>query len=416
MIAALVLAAVTGPGIRTFVVDRETTGVLVEDHRVPLVAVVLEFPAGTWSPWVRRAGAADAFEMQMHDPGGALRRRADALALAISFSAGRRASVLRVTCLKESLDGALALVRDVLANRRFDRAELAARRRTRKIEWEASLKEPGSVLDRAVARRLFGPVDPRRLDHEPPPKGSADVPALADARDALIRLAGRVVGFAGDLTPAEAESAAAGLLPPPGDSAPPDLAPRLGAIAPPADEVVPVPRLTQTYFALYRDAPGWTDPDAAALRIADHVLGGHFYSRLETALRHEGGETYGASTRSWAGAAPGAYELFTYTRSANASATEAKLREVLRLFHERGISADERAAAAGFLLGRRAFERRSPERILDRWLTERLAGLPEGGLDALDAAAAALPLEDVNAFIRRFYDPSRFALARATAR
>ena len=36
------------------------------------------------------------------------------------------------------------------------------------------------------------------------------------------------------------------------------------------------------------------DPDYPAFMVASHVLGGHFYSRLNVALRHEGGETYGA--------------------------------------------------------------------------------------------------------------------------
>ena len=46
VVPALLLAA----AVATWTVDAGTQGVLVEDHRAPLVAVTIEFPVGTWSP------------------------------------------------------------------------------------------------------------------------------------------------------------------------------------------------------------------------------------------------------------------------------------------------------------------------------------------------------------------------------
>ena len=49
----------------------------VEDHRAPLLFVNVEFPAGSWSRWVEAHDAGTAFEIQMHDSKGDLRRRSD---------------------------------------------------------------------------------------------------------------------------------------------------------------------------------------------------------------------------------------------------------------------------------------------------------------------------------------------------
>ena len=46
-------------------------------------------------------------------------------------------------------------------------------------------------------------------------------------------------------------------------------------------------------------------------------------------------------------------------------------------------------------------------------MNEQGLGLPPGFFDARAARAAALPLEQVNDFVRRFFDPARFTMIRA---
>jgi zinc protease len=222
-----------------------------------------------------------------------------------------------------------------------------------------------------------------------------------------------VIGLAGDLSRPEAIKLATGLLPPALPAPPADLLPGFPALVPaPPEGTERLPKLTQVYLGLQRDSLPVTDRDFPALLLANHVLGGHFYSRLYVALRHEGGETYSPFVISPEDPEASAYILFTYTRTANAAATEAKLRLVLARLHDGGISEDERRAAAGYLLGHRLFARTSPGEVLDRYLWERERGLPLGFRDQLAERAAALPLSEINAVIRRFYDPSRFTLLR----
>jgi zinc protease len=413
VVPALLLAA----AVATWNVDAGTQGVLAEDHRAPVVTVTIEFPIGTWSRWARDRDAADAFSFQDDDPERALRSRADALAATVTLGMDERTATLRVRCLRPDLDAALALVKDVLANTRYDEHELKRASRERKILWRGNETDVAFRMSQATARLLFAPQDPRRLPYEKPARVETNVAKLVAARDAMIRWPGRVVGFAGDLTQDEAERATSGLLPEPVAAMPDGVAPRFDALTPAdsrakADDIA-MRNLTQVYLELVRDSLPWNDPQSPAFLVADHVLGGHFYSRLYVALRHDAGDTYGAGTTDHGDVVPDAYVVSTFTRAENAAGIEAKLRAVMSLFREHGITEEERATAISYLRGNRAFGKQSSGQILGRWLTERRLGLAPGFLDEQVERASTLSLAEINAFIRDFYDPARFTMLRA---
>jgi len=403
--------------VESFPLDSSTTVALVEDHRAPLVALRIAFPAGDWSPWGHERHLREAFEIQLDDSAGELRADADRLAAGISLAVGDRSTQLRARCLRDDLPQLLDLIREIFSNDTWDRSELRRMARGRRLSWSAAQRNPFFVGWQAAARELYGPDDPRRRRWEKPEAAETRASRLAATRDALLGLRGRVIGFAGDLTRAEAAAAARELLPPAGEQPPSGLGPVFGAATTQTGEiVVSIPKLTQVYFGYGRESLTYHDPDYPAFLVADHVLGGHFYSRLYRALRHEGGETYSAHSVSYGDTVAGPYRVSTYTRLDNAEAVDGKLREVLRRFHEQGITETERASAVGALVGRRRLSRQSPVQVLDRHLRERALGLTEGFLDDLVDRAARLALDEVNAFIARWYAPRRFSMVRVEPR
>jgi predicted Zn-dependent peptidase len=413
--AAVALSAgAAGEEVQRFDLEPGTELLLVEDHRVPLVHVTIEFPVGHWSPWAIAEHAEEAFDVQPYDPAGSLRARADALAVDLDVGMYSHAATISLSCLREDLEQALALVRDVVTNRDFDVHELRRWTRSARLAWRASEKEPEFRLAQARARLWFPADDPRRKEYEEPVPKRTDLERLAAVRDVVVRVPGRAIGFAGDLSRAEAERLAAGLLPRALGQAPVGLVPVLGPLAPaedvPAKTRVAMPRIRQAFFAYTRPSLTYDDPRYPAFLVADHVLGGHFFSRLYSALRHEGGETYGAGTEGQGGPWREGYALVTFTRADNAAATEEKLREVLRRLHAEGITEEERQAAIGYLIGRRAFSRQSPAQILSRALWERRHGLPPGFRDDLVDRASRLSLAEIDTLIRDFYTPSTFTL------
>jgi zinc protease len=427
-LAVCVLVLLAGVGLESFAaeparraavhrwsVDDHTTGILVQDARAPVVEVWLEFPVGRWSAWARDVDLQSAMAIQLYDPEGALRRRADLLAADLSSFAAERYSVIRVVCLKQDLAGVGSLLQDVIANRRFDRGELKRWKRQAKIEWKGRRTDVRFLGGQLAARALFHPDDPRRLPYEGPRNVTTDPGSLLPVRDRVVRLPGRVVGLAGDLTPQEAESFARELLPPASVDPTVDVSVALLPLRDPDerdDAETRVPRLTQVYFALLRESVPYSDPDYPAFALANHVLGGHFYSRIMVALRHEGGETYGAFAFARPDVAPAPFLVGSFTRTDNAAHAETELRQVLETFHATGITEEEREETVGYLAGRAPFDRQTPGQILALRLRERRLGLEAGFFDALPDRAAALSLEQINAFIAAYYDPTSFVMAR----
>ncbi|MCB9797386.1 MAG: insulinase family protein [Alphaproteobacteria bacterium] len=398
--------------VQTWALDDATTALLVEDHRVPIVELRLQFPAGSWSPWFQEAHVEEAWTLSNYDEAGELRARADALAADVTLWTRDTGSGLTVSCLKRDLPEAIALVKDILANTSYDADELKRAQQGQDIGWEGQIKDPAFRTKQAVARALYAEDDPRRAEFEEPDKVERDAARLAAARDTLVRLPGRAVGFAGDLTREEVEGIAQGLLPP-ADQAPVNLIaefPPLNTDALGGEIVEPMKNLTQIYFAYFRDGLTWGDEDYATWLVADHVLGGHFFSRLYVALRHEGGETYGAYTQKFPGNEPAPYALATFTRADNLETTEQKLRDVLVTFHDGGITEEELSDAVGFFQGRQLFDLESPGQALGNALWELRNGLEPGFDQAMVDKAAALDVETVNAFIQRYYDPASFTM------
>ena len=415
----MALPALLLTAVAAWSVDAATEGVLVEDHRAPVATVVVELPVGSWSPWLARRDGETAFTFQDDDPARALKHRLDASGASIDLVVDRRFSMIRVTALSDRVEQALAIVKEIVANRDYDARELKRHGSERKILWRQTDTDVGFKLSQAAARELFEDSDPRRRAWEKPSEVVTDVKALATTRDEMLRMPGRLIGFAGDVTRADAERWAASLLPP-ASAAPADVAPVLKPVHPASERErardVPIRKLTQVYLAYVRDSIPYDDPRRPAFLIADHVLGGHFYSRLVVALRHEGGETYGAGTRDDGDTAPGIYRVSTFTRADNAAHIEEKLRETMRVFREEGITEEERAGAVSALSGARAFSRQAPAQILSRYRLERRLGLPDGAIDATIDRAGAVPLDEINAFIRDFYDPAAFSMLRAVPR
>ncbi|MCK6524351.1 insulinase family protein [Myxococcota bacterium] len=393
-------------------VSEGTEAVLVEDHRVPEVVLIVEIPVGTYSPWMIAQHGVEAWELQMYDADGALRARADALAADLSVYCEPRTCTLELVALKRDLAASVALVQDVLKNTSYDKAELKRTDQGRKIGWKGSQTDPDFRLSQTTARLLFAEGDPRLLPYEEPTKVLRDPAALAAARDTALRLPGRRVGFAGDLTRAEAEAIAATLLPPVSVEIPADIAPAYVDVRAdrPTSHVETMDNLTQIYFALMRDGITLEDPSYPAFLVANHVLGGHFFSRLYVSLRHEGGETYGAYTRGGGAATASVYSLSTFTRVENKATTEAKLRGVLTTFHEGGITEQERIEAVGYLQGSELFDQQSPYNLLSTTLNELTLGLPPGAFAEATQKAAALSTEEINTFIKAHYDPAAFSL------
>ena len=391
--------------------DDGTAVFLVEDHRVPLVELRIQVPVGYFNPWFMENGGQEAFMNQYYDKEGTLRARADALAADVAFAVKEQRTLMKVRCLKRDLPAVVELVKDILNNTDYDPAELDRDQKGRDLDWKTALKEPDSRLGIAVTKALYAEGDARTVNSSELPAVVTDIDRLIATRDTMLRMPGRALGFGGDLTQAEAEVLAEGLFPEIAAALPDDMTPVLHDLNDrPPTLTESMEGLNQVYFAWFRESRPWDATDAAASRVATHVLGGHFYSRLNVALRHEGGETYGANASAGESAEHREYIISTYTRVDNRDATEARLREVVETFRADGITQQELDDTLGYMRGRLLFDQQAPASLLDDAIWEHGNQQMPGHSAAQVAEAEALTLEEVNAFIHEFYDPSAFTM------
>jgi len=406
-------ASLQPPEVMRWSVSEGTEGLLVSDTRVPLVRIVVDFPAGSYSPWFRETHVEEAFKLQFYDSEGALRARADALAAEVSLSVDSRTSRVTVSCLKRDTESAVQLIKDLLSNTDIQEAEIKRYAKNIKIGWKATETDPDFRINQATVRLLHPESDARRAAVEEPGEVLSEVDELVAARDALIRLPGRRIGFAGDLTLEEAQALATDILPPV-DATERMVEPEFTLLKAdrPAQEDVLMPNLNQVYFSYVGAMPAWTDPRYPAFLLANHALGGHFFSRLYVALRHDGGDTYGARARSRSEAVEGSVVISTFTRADNVERVQGKLVDVLKTFHADGITEDELTESVAYFSGRLAFDLQSPGQQLGDVLGSESRGLGVGWDERVVEAMSQLTVEDVNTVIGEIYDPAKFTLVR----
>jgi predicted Zn-dependent peptidase len=120
----------------------------------------------------------------------------------------------------------------------------------------------------------------------------------------------------------------------------------------PRVRLVHKPGLTQATIMCIAPGLRAADPDRFAFNLCTTALGGHFNSRLMSALRSEGGKTYYVGSSNWAQLDQGQFTVSTYTRNAEAGAALDIINGVLSELVQSGLSEDELETARKVFMGR----------------------------------------------------------------
>jgi len=391
-----------------------TTVYRIPDHRAPIVEFRLYIAVGKWSGI---SGIEEALNILPYDEEGALRGQANKLAVDLDINVSDTYSSIGIRALKDDVDEVLQLFQDVISNDSFEAAELKRMQQTQQMGWKQSLKDPNFIGQQKAIDLLFpDETDARRINFTEPRSVEKDATALNAIQDRVFQQPDKLLVIAGDASVQEAQEWSKTLL----------------SSFVPATETLPVANITSTstrengradravieqpntnqvYFYYTRDLIPMTSEDYACFLVADFILSGHFFSRLYTALRHEDGDTYGVRSQEfWTVNDPGAYIISTFTREDNATAMEGKLLAVMQEFHSNGITEEELQMAMSNLQGKLRQEQQAPEQIMRERAFEHRNQLEAGFEIRSVEAVQQLTLEEVNAFIRRFYDAQQFTM------
>jgi len=347
--------------------------------------------------------------------------RLDQLRTELGVSSGPGRVTVSLTTRREFLPAAIALAADLLRHPTFPEPALAELKREAITEVEQQRKEPGALAHNTLDRWS-----------NPYPRGDvryvttfdemvADVQALtvAQLRDFHAKFYGARQGeFAavGDFDPAAVRSALQSAFGDWSAGAPYTRVPHPLVALKPERVVLETPDKQNATVLVRESLPiSDRDPDYPALMMANHLLGGSGSSRLWKRVREGEGLSYDVRTgigwnnfesnSTWQASA-------IYAPQVRARVEAAMREEVARALKE-GFTAQELAEGQRGLLSFRRLSRAQDASLAGALANNLYLGRTFEFSARIDAALAALTVDQVNAALRRYIKPEGFVTAFA---
>lgn len=385
---------------------------LVEEHNIPFVSLELRFRGGTSLDAPGKRGATNLMVGLLEEGAGdmdarAFARATESLAASFRYDASDDAISISANFLTENQDEAVSLLRDSLANPRFDEQAIKRVRAQVMSNIRSSLKDPRDLAGMAFDKLVYG-EHPYATSRNGTVESVSSLKRedLLDAHKAALARDRVFISAVGDITEDELKHLLDDLL---GDL------PKTGAPLPkPADVNLPggvkvVDFETPQSVAMFAQ-PGIDrdDPDFFAAYILNHILGGgSFESRLMEEVREKRGLTYGVY--SYLADRDGAQLWMGSVSSANDRIAEAV--EVIRNewagIRENGVTEQELEDAKTYLTGAYPLRFDGNGPIADITVAMQMENLPTDYILNRNAMVEAVTLEDVNRVAQDLLDPSR---------
>lgn len=414
LLLALPLAAQAALAIQHWQTPQGARVYFVESRELPMLDIAVDFPAGSARDPAGQSGLARLAHGLLDQGAGGLSETAIAHRLADvgavlsgNFDRDRAGVKLRTLSSARERETALDIFARVLQRPDFPPAVIAREKRRLVASIREAEADPGSVVDKAFFRALYG-THPYARD----PEGEPGEIERLTRRD-LVRFyrahysaPNAVIAIMGDLSRADAEAIADRLAAGLTTAAP--LPPLPPPVAPAASEVrLPHPS-TQSHVRVGALGIARNDPDFFPLFVGNYVLGGGgFDSQLLKEVRDKRGLAYSAYSYFAPMGVAGPFQLGLQTQGGQTDDALGVARATLVEFIARGPSEAELAQAKANLTGGFPLRIDSNRKILDHLSVIGFYRLP---LDYLDTWIDRVNAVDVaavrDAFSRRL-DPGR---------
>ena len=390
---------------------------LVEQHRLPLVALELVVDAGSSRDPANLPGLA-SFTAAMVTEGTRTRSATQIsdqvgfLGAALSAAAGPDSASLSGSCLSRQLKDFMAIFSDVAMHPAFAEGDVERVRDERRVTLIQQRDQPAIVAVKAFASLFWG-------DH---PYGHPIIGTenglsrtrrsdLAEFHDRYWRPGDAQLVVVGDVTEDQLRRILAGTLgfwEEGGHPAPP--LPARPPAAPHRTLVIDKRNASQSYLAL--GAPGLDrrSPDFVAATVMFEVLGGGTSSRLFRGLREEKGYTYGIGAGADARRLGGASVV---RGSVKAEVTGAALKDLLAelsRMREEPVPADELEEAKAGIVRALPAEFATVGEIAGQLAELALYDLPDDYWNTYAEEVHDVSAADVKEMAERYLDPGHLTL------
>jgi zinc protease len=367
----------------------------------------------------------------------ALREELDALGVRITpglggFGGGRRGGggggtpgqlTFSVEAKRSTLPAALKLLGEILREPAFPEAEFDALKRRSRAALEASRTDPAALANNRLARAL-APRKPDDILYVPTPEEN-EKRLEAVTREQVIALyqkqlgaASGELGVVGDFDPDATLAQVREIL----KDWKSEVAVRRVERPAPADlagskeDILTPDKANAVFLAGLSFALKETDPDYAAVRLGNFLLGGgSLSSRLGNRVRQKEGLSYGVSSSLTASPRdPSAsFTVNAITNPANIDRVEKAVLEELKAFLADGPSREELEDGKKAYLEAQKVGRTGDAALAGQITTNLQLGRKFAHASELEKRIAALTPDDVKEAFRKYIDPKKLVIVRA---
>nr|MBF0685553.1 insulinase family protein [Pseudomonas sp.] len=347
--------------------------------------------------------------------------RFDQLEASVSFGGAGTDVLASMSTTRENLPELVALVIDILRNPTFPADQVEEYRRAVITGIHDAMNDPTQIAVRTLARH-DNPWQRDDVRYVPSFEEELEE-AKALQREALQAFhewfygAGRIHFTAvGDFDPNAVQKALADGLAGWQQAPAWQRIPTPYRDVPPKDFVIETPdKANAFYLARLPLQVQDTDPDFAALYLANSLLGQSETSRLWTRIREKEGLSYDVrSMLSISSFEPSAsWSAYAIYAPSNRKQVEAAVEEELNRVVKQGFTEQEVSQGVTALLNQRRLTRAQDSVLASTWLNYLETGRTFAWSADIDRQLKALTADDLNAVVRKYLQPKRFSSAVA---
>ena len=400
--------------IQQFVTPGGVSVWLVSEPSIPILALQMNWRAGSASDPDGLEGLANAVTYQMNEGAGdlealAYQKRMEDLNMSFGCSAGWDWTTCSARMLTFNMDEAMDLVSLAFEAPRFDEGPFERHRREDLISIKQRETSANWLADEAIEDALYPDHVYARDISEESVNARTREAALAH-KDTLMTRDRLLVTAVGDVAPETLAPMVDKLFASLPETS--DLSAFVPIVLPDALPEPIIVDLPQPQSRIEFVAPGLSrdHPDYYTARVLNYTLGGGgFESRLMKVLRVEKGLTYGVGTglgstleylHTWAGVGQ--------TKNESAGEFITLLKAELEKIGAEGVTEQELADAKAYLTGSYPLGFDSNAKIARNMMGVRRENLGVDYFDRRNAAIEAVTLEDVNRVAAEYLAPEKF--------
>lgn len=346
----------------------------------------------------------------------------DKLKSRVSFGGGATSCNVRIETTKENLKPTLALVADILKNPTFPESEFDILKNQEISSIEEQKSEPNSLAGIEFSRALhtYAKDDPRytpTLDENIAMVKAVKLDDIIKFHKEFYGSTDATASVVGDFTKAEIEKMMLETFGAWKAKKPYKRIASTYQATKAQEKVINTPdKANSLYLAGFTVEMKDSDPDYAAMLLANYMMGGGFLnSRLATRIRQKEGLSYGVGSQFSASSLDknGAFTVYAISAPENSEKVNTCVKEEIARVNKDGFTAEElEAAKSGFLQSRQ----------VSRSQDASLAGMLNNNLfldrtmqfdDNMDKAIKALTPAQVNAAFNKYITPEKLLVVRA---